>query len=83
MKKLSWFNRIVYFFNIVLTLLTVTGYVLPFLAPRMFPILAVLTLGLPFLLMLNLLFFFLLAFAGQKTAIAFGFGVAGGNRVCQ
>ncbi|MFA7446007.1 MAG: endonuclease/exonuclease/phosphatase family protein [Flavobacteriaceae bacterium] len=58
MKKLSWFNRIVYFFNIILTLLTVTGYVLPFLAPRMFPILAVLTLGLPFLLMLNLLFFF-------------------------
>lgn len=58
MKKLSWFNKIVYFFNIILTILTVTGYVLPFLAPRMFPVLAVLTLGLPFLLMLNILFFF-------------------------
>lgn len=58
MKKLSWFNKIVYFFNIILAILTFAGYVLPFLAPRMFPFLSVLTLGLPFLLLLNILFFF-------------------------
>ncbi len=58
MKKLSWFNKFVYFLNILLAILTVVGYLLPFLAPRMFPILAVLTLGLPFLLFLNTLFFF-------------------------
>ncbi|SRR5690554_1494454 len=58
MKKLSWFNKVVFFFNILLTILTVMGYVLPFLAPRVFPLLAVLTLGLPFLLMLNIFFFF-------------------------
>lgn len=58
MKSLSWFNKIVYFFNILLAILTFAGYVLPFLAPRMFPILSVLTLGLPFLLFLNILFFF-------------------------
>ncbi len=58
MKKLSWFNKIVYFLNILLALGTFAGYLLPFLAPRMFPLLSVLTLGLPLLLMCNILFFF-------------------------
>lgn len=58
MKKLSWFNKVVYFFNILLAILTFAGYILPFLAPKMFPVLSVLTLGLPFLLILNILFFF-------------------------
>ena len=58
MKKLSWFNKIVYVCNILLALLTFVGYALPFLAPKAFPILSVLTLGLPFLLTLNILFFF-------------------------
>ena len=58
MKKLSWFNKFVYFLNILLAILTFAGYLLPFLTPRMFPILSVLTLGLPFLLLLNMLFFF-------------------------
>src|SRR5690554_321300 len=58
MKKLSWLNKFVYFLNILFAILTFAAYLLPFLAPRMFPILAVLTLGLPFLLLLNVLFFF-------------------------
>lgn len=58
MKKLSWFNKLVYFLNILLAILTFAGYLLPFLAPRMFPLLSVLTLGLPLLLLLNMLFFF-------------------------
>src|SRR5690554_7302863 len=58
MKKLSWLNKFVYFLNILFAILTFAAYLLPFLAPRMFPILAVLTLGLPFLLLLNILFFF-------------------------
>lgn len=57
MKNLSWFNKLVFGLNILLTIATVVGYVLPFLAPKMFPILAVLTLVLPLLLILNLLFF--------------------------
>lgn len=57
MKKLSWFNKIVYFCNILLALLTFVAYALPFLAPKAFPVLSVLTLGLPFLLTLNILFF--------------------------
>jgi hypothetical protein len=57
MKNLSWFNKAMFFFNIVLTVLTFVAYILPFLAPKLFPILSVLTLILPFMLILNLLFF--------------------------
>ncbi len=57
MKKLGWFNKVVFFFNIVLTVLTFVAYILPFLAPKLFPILSVLTLFLPLMLILNLLFF--------------------------
>ncbi len=57
MKKLSWFNRVILGFNIVVTVLTFVAYVLPFLAPKLFPLLSVLTLILPLFLILNTLFF--------------------------
>jgi endonuclease/exonuclease/phosphatase family metal-dependent hydrolase len=57
MKKLSWFNKVIFAFNIVITVLTFIAYVLPFLAPKMFPLLSVLTLILPLFLILNALFF--------------------------
>ena len=46
-----------FFFNIVLTIVTFVAYTLPFLAPKAFPFLSVLTLILPFFLMLNFFFF--------------------------
>lgn len=58
MKKLSWFNKIIFFFNVLVAIGTLLGYVLPFLAPKLFPLLSVFTLILPSLLLLN--FFFLL-----------------------
>ncbi|MBY8962677.1 endonuclease/exonuclease/phosphatase family protein [Flavobacterium sp. D11R37] len=57
MKKLSWFNKLMLFFNIVLTVLTFIAYILPFLAPKIFPILSVFTLVLPLMLVFNFLFF--------------------------
>ena len=57
MKKLSLFNKIVFFFNIVLAVVTFLAYLLPFLAPTFFPFLSVLTLILPIFLVLNALFF--------------------------
>lgn len=57
MKKLSWFNKVIFGFNIVITVVTFIAYVLPFLAPKMFPLLSVLTLILPLFLILNALFF--------------------------
>lgn len=57
MKKLSWFNKLMYFFNIVLTVLTVISYVLPFVAPKLSPLLSVFTLVMPLMLVLNGFFF--------------------------
>jgi endonuclease/exonuclease/phosphatase family metal-dependent hydrolase len=57
MKQLSWFNKGVFIINIVLAIITFSAYVLPFLAPKLFPILSVLTLILPLFLLLNGLFF--------------------------
>jgi endonuclease/exonuclease/phosphatase family metal-dependent hydrolase len=45
------------FFNVVVAITTLMAYLLPFLAPKWFPFLSVLTLFLPFFLVLNLLFF--------------------------
>lgn len=56
MKNLSLFNKIVYGFNILIALLTLMAFLLPFLTPKAFPILSVLTLFLPFFLLVNLLF---------------------------
>jgi len=57
MKNLSWFNKMVYFFNVVLAVCTLVGYLLPFLAPKLFPFLSVLTLILPSFIILNIFFF--------------------------
>ena len=57
MKKLSGFNKMMFVLNIVLTVLTFLAYVLPFLAPKFFPFLSVLTLVLPLFLIVNGLFF--------------------------
>ena len=57
MKNLNWFNKVMFFFNIVLTVLTFVAYALPFLAPKLFPLLSVLTLILPLFLILNAFFF--------------------------
>lgn len=57
MKKLSWFNKMMLFFNIVLTVLTFVAYLLPFMAPKFFPLLSVFTLIMPVMLVLNFLFF--------------------------
>ncbi|WP_430613732.1 endonuclease/exonuclease/phosphatase family protein [Flavobacterium sp. JP2137] len=56
MKRLSWFNKTVFFLNIILAILTLLGYFLPFLAPKLFPFLSVLTLILPMLLIANIFF---------------------------
>ncbi len=57
MRRLSGFNKLAFFANIVLTILTAIAYVLPFLAPKLYPIFAVLTLFMPLFLILNGLFF--------------------------
>lgn len=57
MKKLSWFNKVVLWVNIVVTVLTIIAYILPFMAPKAFPILSVFTLVMPLMLVFNAIFF--------------------------
>lgn len=72
MKNLSWFNKIVFFLNIVLTILSFIAYVLPFLAPKLFPLLSVLTLFLPTFLVINVLFFLYWLLQLKKQVILSG-----------
>jgi endonuclease/exonuclease/phosphatase family metal-dependent hydrolase len=57
MRKQTWLSKIMFFLNIVLTVLTFLAYSLPFLTPKAFPFLSVLTLILPLFLILNFFFF--------------------------
>ncbi|WP_136480094.1 endonuclease/exonuclease/phosphatase family protein [Cognatitamlana onchidii] len=57
MKKLSFINKVIYFINVVVAVLLMLSYVLPFLPPKTFSILAVVNLGVSFLIILNVLFF--------------------------
>lgn len=72
MKKLSWFNRGAFFLNIVLTVITFVAYILPFLAPRMFPILSVLTLFMPAFFVANALFFLFWMIQFKKRMVLSG-----------
>ena len=56
MKKLSIINKIIYFVNIILALLLLASYLLPFISPEKLPILAVLSLFVPFLIFVNIIF---------------------------
>jgi endonuclease/exonuclease/phosphatase family metal-dependent hydrolase len=72
MKNLSWFNKMMFFLNIVLTVLTFSIYILPFLAPKSFPLLSVLTLFMPVFFVFNGLFFVYWAIQFKKRLILSG-----------
>jgi len=57
MKKLSFLNKIIFFFNAVAAIVLLLSYVLPFIPPKSFSLLSVLSLGVPFLILVNVLFF--------------------------
>ena len=75
MKNLSWFNKIMFFLNIVFTVLTFIAYVLPFLAPKSFPLLSVLTLVYAFVFYIERFVFYLLGNSIQKTNDFVWFGL--------
>ncbi len=54
---MSFISKTMLFFNVVAAITTLMAYLLPFLAPKWFPFLSVLSLFLPFFLVVNLLFF--------------------------
>ncbi len=72
MRNLSWFNKGMFLLNIVLTVVTFIAYILPFLAPKSFPLLSVLTLFMPLFFVLNTLFFFYWTLQFKKQLIVSG-----------
>ena len=61
-----------FYLNIVLTVTTFIAYVFPFLSPKLFPLLSVLTLFTPFFFILNGLFFMYWALQFKKRMILSG-----------
>jgi endonuclease/exonuclease/phosphatase family metal-dependent hydrolase len=72
MKNLSWFNKGMFVLNLVLIVLTFIAYLLPFLSPKIFPVLAVFTLFMPVVFLLNGLFFMYWAIQFKKRMILSG-----------
>ncbi len=72
MRNLSWFNKGMFYLNIMLTVITCIAYILPFLAPKIFPLLSVFTLLMPLFFIFNILFFLYWAFQLKKRMILSG-----------
>lgn len=72
MKNLSWFNKVMFVLNIALAVMTFIAYVFPFLAPKAFPLLSVLTLFMPLFFIINGLFFVYWAIQFKKRMIVSG-----------
>lgn len=57
MRKLKFFEKTVFFANSIAAFVLLLSYVLPLLPPKTFALVSVLGLGVPFLIILNALFF--------------------------
>jgi endonuclease/exonuclease/phosphatase family metal-dependent hydrolase len=57
MKNLCFLNKIIYGINILVAVVLLFSFALPFLPPKAFSELSVLNLGVPFLILCNVLFF--------------------------
>jgi endonuclease/exonuclease/phosphatase (EEP) superfamily protein YafD len=72
MKNLSWFNKGMFTLNVLIIIVTFIAYALPFLAPKIFPLLSVLTLFMPLFFLLNGLFFLYWAVQFKKQMVVSG-----------
>jgi len=57
MAKLKTFEKLMFFINSLLAFFLLLSYILPHLPPKQFAFISVLSLGVPFLIIANLLFF--------------------------
>lgn len=56
MKKLSIFNKIVYILNSLIATVLLLSFLLPYISPKTIPVFAILSLFVPFLIIINLAF---------------------------
>ena len=57
MKGLNFLDKLAFLCNLIVAVLLLFSYVLPYIAPENFSFLSVLSLGVPFLIVVNVLFF--------------------------
>ena len=57
MKDLNWIDKILFSLNILAAVALLFSYLLPYIPPSTFALLSVLTLAVPFLIMVNFIFF--------------------------
>ena len=56
MKNLSFINKIIYIVNSIVAMLLLLSMVFPYLPPKTFSFLSVINLGVPFLILINVIF---------------------------
>lgn len=56
MKKLHFFDKVFFFINTIVAILLLTTYILPYIDPEKQPEIAILSLGYPVLLFINIIF---------------------------
>ena len=56
MKKLNFIDKIIYFLNAVVAAILLLSYILPYIQPKNFSLLSVLSLAVPILLLINAIF---------------------------
>jgi endonuclease/exonuclease/phosphatase family metal-dependent hydrolase len=57
MKGLNWFDKFLFFINSLFAAALLFSYLLPYIPPSTFALLSVFSLGVPFLIIVNLIFF--------------------------
>ncbi|MCB0398849.1 MAG: endonuclease/exonuclease/phosphatase family protein [Winogradskyella sp.] len=69
MKKLSFFNKIIFVVNSLAAFILLVSYLLPYVPPKSFATLSVLSLGVPLLILLNVFFFLYWLFQVKKQML--------------
>lgn len=57
MKNLSFIDKVIFFFNSLAAFFLLASYIIPFVPPKVTPTVSVLSLGMPVLIIVNILFF--------------------------
>lgn len=73
MKNLNFFGKAIFFLNSVFAILLLASYLLPFIPPHIFPSLSVLSLVMPVLLVINLVFFLYWLLQGKRQFLLSAF----------
>ncbi|MCX2839620.1 endonuclease/exonuclease/phosphatase family protein [Salinimicrobium sp. MT39] len=69
MKGLNWFDRFLFLLNILFALALLFSYLLPYIPPGKFALLSVFSLGVPLLIIINIIFLLFWLFRLKRQAI--------------